>query len=331
MTDWTYEAELAASTDVNCDSDGAVQRFNAAAEEIEYDPTQFELDEYTEDLEDETDEPHTYGLIGNTTATQYRNLPQHLRRWGLKVVEVVNGWQHNGRPYDFSPVAVVCHHTASNKNSGNFGSKSIVINGRSDLPGPLAQILLGRNGDVIVVTGGRANHAGAGGPAGHMYRGDGNTQSFGIEAENDGIGEPWSKAQMNAYYRLCAALLNIMGRTDVSRVIGHKEWTPQKIDPDFNMDAFRRNVHKALHHGSSVKTVHLSRLKPGKRNSDVLLVKHALTKHGFSRNDNKSKYFGKAVRDDYRHWQFHLGYRGSDADGIPGKTSLEKLGFRVVP
>jgi len=261
----------------------------------------------------------TYGLVA------------HLQRWGLKVTEK-DGWRDRGRPYAFNPRAVICHHTASGSQSGNFASESVVTYGRSDLPGPLCQFLLGRDGTVKIIAGGYANHAGYGGPRAGIPANQGNTYSYGIEAENNGLGEPWGKEQLNAYYRLCAALLAWMGTNDVSRVIGHKEWAPgRKIDPGgIDMAKFRANVRAALNQGPSVVTVRLSRLQPGKRNDDVVKVKRRLENRGFY-DGNKNNYFNEELRRAYTKWQKHLGFNGADANGIPGKTSLEKLGFRVVP
>lgn len=256
-------------------------------------------------------------------------LPRHLRRWGLQVEEK-DGWRGRGRPYTFKPKGVIAHHTASNKDSGNFGSESIVTFGRTDLPGPLCQFLLGRDGTVKIVADGYANHAGYGGPRAGIPENMGNTYTYGIEAENNGIGERWPKKQLNAYYRLCAALLDYMGTKDVSKVFGHKEWTSRKIDPaGVGMDHFRRQVKLALEQGPSVVTVRLSRLQPGKRNIDVLRVKRRLERRGFFKG-NLNNYFGKGLRSSYSRWQKHLGYEGVSANGIPGKRSLQKLGFRVV-
>lgn len=259
-----------------------------------------------------------------------KGLLVHLRKWGLKV-EAHEGWRTRGRPYDFYPKAVICHHTASGSSSGNFASEGIVLNGRSDLPGPLCQILLGRDGTVKLIAAGYSNHAGYGGPRAGIPENQGNTYAVGIEAENNGLGEPWRPTTVIAYYRLCAALLDWFGVKDVNRVFGHKEWAPgRKIDPaGIDMNRFRANVQLALAQGPSVKTVRLSRLQPGKRNKDVLLIKQRLAKKGIASSD-KTNFFGKELRNDYRAWQIQLGYKGKDADGIPGKNSLEKLGFAVT-
>ena len=258
-------------------------------------------------------------------------LIRHLKHWGLDV-EGSSGWRQRGRPYSFRPKAVIAHHTASGSQSGNFGSENVVTFGRSDLPGPLCQFLLGRDGKVKVIAGGYANHAGYGGPRAGIPANQGNTYSYGIEAENNGIGEPWSDKQLRAYYRLCAALLVWMGTKDVSKVFAHKEWAAgRKIDPaGINMDFFRSQVKKALEHGPSVKTVHLSRLKPGKRNKEVILLKRRLKRRGFFDGKVNRVYFGKNLQKAYAEYQRSLGYTGQDANGIPGRKTLRKLGFRVL-
>lgn len=263
-------------------------------------------------------------------AAKTDGLVRHLRRWGLSVQET-DGWRGRGRPYGFYPKAVIAHHTASGRDSGNFASRGIVTTGRSDLPGPLCQFLLGRDGTVMLIAGGYANHAGYGGPRAGIPANMGNTYSYGIEAENNGVGEPWSDKQMQAYYRLCAALLSWLGTNDVSKVFAHKEWAPgRKIDPaGVNMNDFRDNVRKALAQGPSVKTVSVSKVQPGKKNEDVLLVKRRLRRRGYLTGE-LTNYFDKTTREAYKKWQQHLGYTGTDADGIPGKTSLMKLGFLVT-
>lgn len=266
-------------------------------------------------------------------AEKMRNngLPTHLRAWGLKV-EGVEGWRERGRPYDFRPKAIICHHTASGERSGNFASLKTVTYGRPGLPGPLCQILLGRDGTVKLVAAGYANHAGYGGPRAGIPENQGNTYAIGIEAENNGIGEPWSAKQLNAYYRLCAALLDWMGESDVSKVIGHKEWAPRrKIDPaGINMDKFRANVRKALVAGPLLPKISLKNVQPGRRNADVLRLKKKLASKGYTGFSLKNGIFGPGTKKAYRKYQLSLGYSGADADGRPGRSSLSSLGFSVT-
>ena len=167
-------------------------------------------------------------------------LPSVLEGAGLKVAEV-DGWQNRGRGDVGSTLGVLCHHTAGPK-AGNMPSLRTLIEGRSDLPGPLAQLGLGRDGTFYVVAAGRCNHAGIG-----AWRGinAGNTNFVGIEAENTGLSdENWPVVQMNAYRHGVAALLAHAGLT-AEFCAGHKEYAMppgRKTDPDFDMVEFRRAV-----------------------------------------------------------------------------------------
>lgn len=74
--------------------------------------------------------------------------------------------------------------------------------------------------------------------------------------------------------------------------------------------------------------VRLPRLKPGNRNIDVYMVKRALIKQGIYPGTFNT-HFGVKMIIGYAQWQQSLGYTGSGADGIPGRASLEALGFTV--
>lgn len=174
-----------------------------------------------------------------------RNLAKLLRSHGLKVV-VVPGWYKRGRPASaggFNPVGVLCHHTATKKTSKIGAVISLLVNGRSDLPGPLCQIGLGRDGTVYLIAAGRGNHAGAAKASGTVAAGDGNELYIGVEAFNDGLGEPWPQIQMDAYELLCAVLSLFVTQNSANTVRGHKETSVTgKIDPTFSMDNFRTAV-----------------------------------------------------------------------------------------
>jgi N-acetyl-anhydromuramyl-L-alanine amidase AmpD len=142
---------------------------------------------------------------------------------------------------------VMCHHTAGGL-KGNMPSLGVVTNGRPPkngkpgLPGPLAQLCLGRDGTFIVVAAGRCNHAGNGNWQGLST---GNTSFIGIEAENTGLeNDPWPSIQLEAYARGVAAILKKI-KADAIMCCGHREYAlPQgrKPDPSFDMVAFRRQV-----------------------------------------------------------------------------------------
>jgi hypothetical protein len=176
-------------------------------------------------------------------------LPKVLKAAGLNVVEV-KGWQDRGRGDVGKIKFVLCHHTATQQ-PGNAPSLWIVRDGRPDVQGPLSQLVLGRDGTYYVVAAGRANHAGKG--VWNKMENVGNGMSIGIEAENNGLsqidpkrGEPWPEKQMVAYAKGVAAILKHLG-LGVDGCVAHKEYAPtRKIDPSFDMNAFRERVRKFM-------------------------------------------------------------------------------------
>lgn len=170
-------------------------------------------------------------------------LPEVLLGAGLKVAQTPD-WQSRGRGPMGAVRGVMCHHTATSAR-GNMPSLGLLINGRSDLPGPLAQLGLGRDGCFYAVAAGRANHAGRGSWEGITT---GNSSFIGIEAENDGVGEPWPAVQLDAYQRGVAAILARLG-AGANMCCAHREYAlphGRKTDPDFDMPGFRSEVEAYL-------------------------------------------------------------------------------------
>jgi len=172
-------------------------------------------------------------------------LPQALKDAGLKVA-LVDGWQDRGDGDIGKVFGVICHHTAGPKN-GNMPSLGTLIKGRPDLPGPLSQLGLGRDGTYFVIAAGRCNHAGKGSWKGITT---GNSNFIGIEAENTGLSNdtPWPDVQLDAYHRGVAAILKHVGQP-ADFCAGHKEYAlpaGRKDDPDFDMKAFRSAVAAVL-------------------------------------------------------------------------------------
>jgi N-acetylmuramoyl-L-alanine amidase-like protein len=173
-------------------------------------------------------------------------LPQVLRAWGLTVNEVPD-WQSAGHGDFGKPLGILAHHTCGPRD-GDIRDLHVLINGRSDLPGPLCNLGLARSGTFWAVAAGKAYHAGAGNWQGVT---DGNAHFIGIEAENIGTSdkhgnplEPWPDVQMNAYKRGCAAILTHIKAPPVM-VAGHKEYAlpkGRKDDPNFSMPEFRNEV-----------------------------------------------------------------------------------------
>jgi peptidoglycan hydrolase-like protein with peptidoglycan-binding domain len=176
-------------------------------------------------------------------------LPDVLKAAGLKVAEV-DGWKNRGRGDVGQIFGVICHHTGgAGPAKGNMPSLGTLENGRAAspglaaLPGPLAQLGLGRDGTYFVIAAGRAIHAGAG-----KFKGvvTGNSSFIGIEAENTGkpSDSPWPVVQLDAYHRGVAAILKHLGK-DSTFCCGHKEYAlpkGRKDDPDLDMEAFRSSV-----------------------------------------------------------------------------------------
>ena len=165
-------------------------------------------------------------------------LPDVLKASGLKV-ELVAGWEARGRGDVGEILGVLCHHTAGAK-KGNMPSLDLLIKGRPDLPGPLSQLGLARDGTFFVIAAGKCNHAGQGNWKGIRA---GNTHLIGIEAENTGLpDDPWPAVQIDAYQRGVAAILKHTGRT-FDFCVAHKEYAPKrKYDPSFDMEPFRKAV-----------------------------------------------------------------------------------------
>ncbi|CAL9669387.1 hypothetical protein SUDANB145_07332 (plasmid) [Streptomyces sp. enrichment culture] len=182
-----------------------------------------------------------------------------LKAEGVRVVER-SGWRSHNRNSKgaWSNLnGIVIHHTAGTN------SLNLCWSGTSDLPGPLCHTHLAKDGTATMVGYGRANHAGT--FATNAFNAmlnessthprpdasepvDANARTYGIEIENLGNGrDPYPEVQYQAAVRWAAALCRAHGWS-ANSVIGHKEGTRRKIDPSFDMDAFRDAVAARLAH-----------------------------------------------------------------------------------
>ncbi|MFI5777037.1 N-acetylmuramoyl-L-alanine amidase [Nocardia sp. NPDC051570] len=160
-----------------------------------------------------------------------------LRADGLNVIEH-DGWRDRGHG-DFRDLrGVICHHTAG----GGTSDWKIVQYGRPDLEGPLAQLVLERDGTFRVIAAGVCWHAGRGSWS-DWPTNNANYHSVGIEAVSRGDGSDWTPAQLDAYRRGVAAILRRIGR-GADDCAGHREYSSEgKIDPaGIDMDRFRADV-----------------------------------------------------------------------------------------
>jgi hypothetical protein len=163
-----------------------------------------------------------------------------LRKSGFPNVREVNGWKTRGRDFagtspSFNPKGCVNHHTAGPaKTAGALTpSLGIIINGRPDLTGPLANVYLGYDNVVYVVAAGVANHAGL--PDGGSIKGmTGNSSAYGLEIEHPGT-FPLADSRVKLAARIHAALIWKQG-IDPSQIVQHWEWAPsRKVDLGTNM------------------------------------------------------------------------------------------------
>lgn len=79
--------------------------------------------------------------------------------------------------------------------------------------------------------------------------------------------------------------------------------------------------------------VDAARLHHGAHRTEARIVERALTAEGLLDRKWVDGWFGARSVTAYARWQHRLGYTGAQANGIPGRTSLTKLGqlhgFRV--
>ena len=215
----------------------------------------------------------------------WEELAKDLRDEGL-TVKFVDGWKSRGAG-TFLPRAFVEHHTASNKDSGNAPALGICTWGRDDIPGPLCNILFGRDGTVFFVAAGKANHAGIGGPNHGIPADSANTYALGGEIENNGIGEPYPAKQMDAVLITTGVLVKRMKRSAYF-AFAHKEWTARKIDPSFAMAAFRKRLSTVMKNlGQQMFVVVARKTVPGGKKSMELAK--GLRKRGFSVTREKKR------------------------------------------
>lgn len=187
---------------------------------------------------------------------------------------------------------------------------------------------------------------------------DGNPHFVGYECENKGDGkDPWPAVQLDTMVRATVAVLRFYGWSANSG-IRHLDWSDWKSDPKgIDWDDFRDRVQKLLDGDKptqpkppttpkptepkplpkvSLKAVRdAARRDPaapqGKAThpAPVDLVEEALVKLGYLEKRWADGSYGTKTLEAYARLQRHLGYRGGDADGIPGEHSLKWLALKV--
>ena len=178
---------------------------------------------------DADDPPPGEGARGGRMLT---DLADVLRSAGRRVEEV-DGWQfrsRGGAGYAAAgPVAIIVHHTASGPaNDGSDDVRRLTL--ECDVR-PMSNLYLDRSGRWWVCAAGATNTNGKGGPLGPLPKDSANSRVIGIEAGNDGVGEPWPEIMQDSYVAGVAALADAYRISEVC-VYAHHEWAPsRKIDP----------------------------------------------------------------------------------------------------
>jgi N-acetylmuramoyl-L-alanine amidase-like protein len=183
-------------------------------------------------------------------------LADALRAEGCRVAEY-SGWKSRGRPTStgaFAPYGVTLHHTGTTTSAANpCPTLGTCVNGRADLPGPLAHVVIGYDGTCHVIAAGRANHAGTSTGPGPFPAGDGNAMTLGFEIDYSGS-QDVSTAQGEATLRAATAVLRHYGRS-AAYCVGHKEssdsgkWDPGRdgaSSPYYLMDNVRAQIAQRL-------------------------------------------------------------------------------------
>lgn len=166
-------------------------------------------------------------------------LPDVLRSAGVDVHVLPGAERRSTRAAGLTVLGVVWHHTATGPAWADGHVAALLRDGRRDLPGPLAQVGIERDGTWVIVALGRANHNGYG-----TWGND----AIGLEFYNSGLGEPWPDAQVRSGEVGTAAILRHLDMR-VTRCRAHRETDPKrKPDPTgLDMHAVRQHVDALLH------------------------------------------------------------------------------------
>lgn len=163
------------------------------------------------------------------------NMANWLRNAGLNVIEYPD-WQTRARGsggYSDYPLCVMWHHTASPASWD--GQKDADYCTVQDEDAPLANLYIDRSGTVWVLAAGATNTNGKGYSMsfsrGTVPDDSMNTRAVGIEMGNDGIGEQWPQAQVDAAF-IVSNTINARLGNQPDDMATHQSWAPdRKVDP----------------------------------------------------------------------------------------------------
>jgi N-acetylmuramoyl-L-alanine amidase len=183
------------------------------------------------------------------SVARVREVNARLRAAGITVHEWP-GWEARGNGQSAAYEGGIVHHTASGYGMALPGTAigNVLVNGRSDLPGPLCNHSGNEDGSVTCIAAHPANHAGASGgrsmgplPTTNLF----NKRVMGLEIVYPGT-SPMRDAQYRAAQVWARAVADVCGDGDMQRVRAHAEVSiTGKWDPGYapgrtiDMAAFR--------------------------------------------------------------------------------------------
>jgi hypothetical protein len=254
----------------------------------------------------------------------------------------------------FNPVGVVWHHTGCSP----FAKGDMPSLSWCRFPGEYAgdaracHIVVGRSGRMQIIAGKGAYHAGAGGPMTvnktDIPKDEGNRYLIGIEIEassstkinNKNRTTPkWgmNEVQFDSVARYCAALFDLLD-WPTEAAIRHQDWAPRrKTDVGIKLNNIRTFIDLYRKYKEEVEVevkaekpkkpvVRLLQVKPRYKNHDIRIMQEALIKEFPHSTIIATGLFNTNTQNTYKKWQEKCGFEGDDADGIPGRDSLGKLG-----
>ena len=255
----------------------------------------------------------------------------------------------------FNPVGVVWHHTGCSPFAkGDMPSLSWCrFPGEYSGDARACHIIVGRSGRMQIIAGNGAYHAGAGGPMTVnnkvIPKDEGNRYLIGIEIEassstkvnnKNRITPKWgmNEIQFDSVARYCAALFDLLDWPTES-AIRHQDWAPKrKTDVGIKLNNIRTFIDLYRKPQLPVETevvevekpkkpvVRLLQIKPAYKNHDIRIMQEALKKEFPHSSIIPTGLFNNNTKIVYKKWQEKCGFEGDDADGIPGRDTLSKLG-----
>jgi hypothetical protein len=251
-------------------------------------------------------------MAGNSAAVAEMEEAAALMRDAGLTVLASSGWKDRGRSSDVNYRYLIDHHTAATNDITDM-----LINGRSDLQGPLCNFELREYGDWNLIASGRANHAGEATVS--------SSESYGIEATGpqnypDTYGPAAFPNNYESYAIGNACILAAMG-VGVDRLLGHKEIAVpagRKIDIYSDMDQMRKDSSGGVDMGMSGDDWSKMNDKFAKIDAHISEIYEALARGEIdNRIDTSGQHYKDSNRATFENENAHFKYlaRGEAPDG----------------